>query len=155
MALLLSGNFIQTPFLDVLTILRLQKATGTLTCIIKNCEKQVYVKNGQIIFATSQDERDRFGETLVNIGMITRSQLNIVLEHHRKSSGIKKIGAIFVEHGFLTPKELFFGLKAQVRGILHSLLLVAEGDYKFEETIPPDVIPLQINIDELMREVNK
>jgi len=153
MALSLTGNLTETPFSDVITDLRLQTATGTLTCGAGTGARSVYVKSGQIIFATSNDERDRLGEVMVAAGKITRSQLERALSLHQKSAGLKKIGAIFVENGFVTPKDLFNGLKLQVRGIIHHLFLLTEGPYQFDERMPADVIPLQINMEELLREV--
>lgn len=153
MALSLSGNLIETLFSDVIAVLRQQKATGTLTCGTGTDEKSLYVKNGHIIFATSKDERDRLGEIMVKSGKITRGQLERALKLHQNSAGLKNIGAIFVENGFVSPKDLFNGLKMQVRGIIHSLLLLTEGPYHFEERLPADVIPLQINMEELLRDV--
>ena len=153
MALSLSGNLIETPFPDVLAVLRQQKATGTLTSGTGTDAKSLYVKNGHIIFATSKNERDRLGEIMVKSGKITRGQLERALKLHQNSAGLKKIGAIFVEHGFVSPKDLFNGLKMQVRGIIHSLFHLTEGPYTFEEGLPADVIPLQINMEEVLREV--
>ena len=153
MALSLSGNLIETPFSDVIAVLRQQKATGTLTCGTGTDEKSLYVKNGHIIFATSKDERDRLGEIMVKIGKITRGQLDRALKLHKNSAGLKKIGAIFVENGFVSPKDLFNGLKMQVHAIIYSLFLLTEGPYTFEERLPANVIPLQINMEELLREV--
>jgi len=153
MTLSLSGNLIETPFSDVIAVLRQQKATGTLTCGTGTDEKSLYVKNGHIIFATSKDERDRLGEIMVKNGNITRIQLERALKLHQNSAGLKKIGALFVEQGYVSPKDLFNGLKMQVRGIIHSLFLLTEGPYNFEERLPADVIPLQINMEELLREV--
>jgi len=153
MAFSLTGNLIETPFTDVITVLRQQKANGTLTCGFGIAARSVYVKSGQIIFATSQSERDRLGEVMVADGKITRSQLERALSLHKKSAGLKKIGAIFVENGFVTPKDLFNGLKLQVRGIIRQLFLMTEGPYQFDEVMPPEVIPLQINMEELLKEV--
>lgn len=153
MAITLSGNFSETPFSDVIAVLRLQKATGTLTCTQQGVDKHVHVKAGQIIFAMSADPKDRLGEVMVRSGKISRAQLTAGLDVHQKSMGVKKIGAVFVELGYVTPKELFLGLKLQVRGILQSLFLISEGSYRFAENMPPDVIPLQINMEELLREV--
>ena len=153
MALPLSGNLIEIPFSDVLADLHQRKATGTLTCGTGNAERSLYVKNGQIIFATSKDEQDRLGEVMVAAGKITRGQLEQALSLHQKGAGLKKIGAIFVEMGFVTPKDLFNGLKLQVRKIIHYLFLMTEGTYRFEERMPAEVIPLQINMEELLREV--
>jgi len=153
MALPLSGNFSETPFSDIITVLRLQKATGALACSVSGVRKTVYVKNGQIVFANSTDEKDRLGEVFVKAGMINRDQLASALELHKKSSGLRKTGAILVEMGFLSPKDLFSGLKQQVRGILHSLFIVEEGEFEFSEELPSEVIPLSIDIGELLREV--
>src|SRR5512137_658636 len=148
MALTLSGNLIEKPFSDIISVLQLQKATGTLTCGAGSDARSVYVKNGHIIFATSRDERDRLGEVMVAAGKISRSQLERALSLHQKSAGLKKIGAIFVESGFVTPKDLFNGLKLQVRGIIRHLVLMTEGPYQFDEGMPAEVIPLQINMEE-------
>jgi len=153
MALSLTGNLQDTPFSDVIAVLRQQNATGTLTCGTGTDEKALYVKSGHIVFATSKDERDRLGEILVKMGKITRGQLDRALKLHQNSAGLKKIGAIFVENGFVTPKDLFNGLKLQVRVIIHSLFLLTEGPYRFAEHLPADVIPLKINMEELLREV--
>ncbi|MDA8098777.1 MAG: DUF4388 domain-containing protein [Nitrospiraceae bacterium] len=155
MALSLSGNLKDTPLLDVLSILRLQKATGTLGCDVRGVGKSLYVQNGQIVFATSQDVQDRLGEVMVRAGKITRSQLTDALERHRTGDGRKKIGAYFVESGYVTPKELFNGLKLQVRSIIQSILALKDGGYRFDEVLPADVIPLQINIDELLQELQQ
>jgi hypothetical protein len=153
MALSLSGNLTETILSDVIAVLRQQKVTGTLTCGTGTDEKSLYVKNGHIIFATSKDERDRLGEIMVKNRMITRGQLERALKMHHNSAGFKKIGAIFVENGFVSPKDLFNGLKMQVRAIILSLLLLTEGRYDFKEQMPADVIPLQIDMEELLREV--
>ncbi len=153
MALAFSGNFSKTPLTDVISVLRQQKATGTLRCSVGTVDKCLYVQGGQIIFATSKDERDRLGEVMVREGKITRAQLTRSLELHQKSAGIKKIGAIFVENGYVSPKDLFNGLKVQVRTIISSLFLLHDGDYQFDEQLPPDIIPLPMNMEELLREV--
>lgn len=153
MGLRLSGNFREISFSDVLAVLRQQQATGTLVCVAQSVEKSIVVKDGQIIFASSRDERDRLGEIMVQAGKITRTQLNKAVSIHQKSAGLKKIGAIFVENGFVAPKDLFNGLKQQVRKIIQSLFLLNDGSYRFEETLPPDVIPLQINMEDLLREI--
>ncbi len=153
MALTLSGTLSETPLTDVISILRLRKATGTLTCTSAAVEKCLYVRGGEIIFATSKDERDRLGEIMVKEGKLSRAQLERALQIHQKSAGVKKIGSIFVESGYVSPKELFNGLKVQVRTIISSLFLLHDGHYRFDELLPPDIIPLPINMEELLRDV--
>jgi len=133
--------------------LRSSKATGSLALQKGGVEKRIYVKEGRIIFASSTDPRDRLGDSLVRAGKLSRANLEQALVLYKKSAGLKKMGAILVENGFVPPKELFNGLKIQVKDIIFSLLLWEEGAFVFEERLPVDVIQLQINIQELIAEL--
>ncbi len=117
--------------------------------------KSIHIRDGQIIFATSTDTSDRLGECLVKAGKITHTGLEQALKLYQKYSGLKKMGVILVESGLLPPRELFSGLRIQVKDIIFSLFLWREGDYQFEKRLPSDVIQLQINIQELIIEITK
>jgi hypothetical protein len=132
---------------------RRRTATGVLTLRAGAVTKSIYVKEGQIIFATSTEPHDRLGEILVKSGKITRDHLEQALQIYQKSGGLKKLGAILVEKGFLPPKELFDGLKIQVKEIILSLFLWSSGEYRFEESLPPDIIQLHIDFEALISEI--
>jgi len=153
MALPLSGNIQDVPLPAILQELQQANATGTLFVRCGSVEKSIQVKDGQIIFATSTDGQDRLGEMLVRAGMLSRERLEAALQEWRKNAGIKKIGAILVEKGFVSPKNLFSGLKSQVKDIIYSLFLLENAEFRFEQRLPPDVIHLQINLQELITEI--
>jgi len=153
MSFSLSGNIQDVPLPAILQELQQGKATGTLIVRSSSVEKSIQIKNGQIIFATSTDGQDRLGEMLVRTGMLSRENLEAALKEYQKHAGIKKIGAILVEHGFISPKNLFTGLKTQVKDIIYSLFLLDSAEYRFEERLSPDVIQLQINLQELITEI--
>ena len=153
MSIPLSGNIQVTPLPDILEQLQISKATGTLTVRGKDIVKTIHFKGGQIIFAASTDVKDRLGEILVGCCKLSRENLEHALQLSKKSAGLKKLGVILVENGLVTPKDLFTGLKTQVKDIIFSLFLWNEGAYRFEEHLPPDIIQLQINIQELIAEV--
>jgi len=148
-----SGNIKSTPLSDILEDLRQRKATGTLTLRRGNVEKSIHVKDGQIIFATSTEARDRLGESLVRAGKISKQNFEHALQLYKKHGGLKKMGAILVESGMVPPKELFSGLKIQVKDIIFSLFLWPDGNYLFDARLPSDVIQLQINFSELITEL--
>jgi len=148
-----SGNIRTTPLSDILEDLRQRKATGTLTVRRGEIEKGIYLKDGQIIFATSKEARDRLGDSLVRAGKITQENLEYALQLYKKHAGMKKMGAILVESGLVPPKELFSGLKIQVKDIIFSLFLWPDGTYQFEKRLPSDIIQLQINFSELITEI--
>src|SRR5574337_1204767 len=150
-----SGNIRNTPLPDVLEQLRQSKTTGTLTVCSSDNDivKCIYIKGGQIVFASSTDNHDRLGEILVRSGKLTREKLEHALRLYSKNAGLKKLGAILVENGLVNPKDLFSGLKTQVKDVIYSLFLWSEGDYHFEERLPSDIIQLQINFQELIAEI--
>jgi hypothetical protein len=149
----LSGNIREVPLPVILEDLQQRKSTGALIVRRSGVEKCVYVVDGQIVFATSTDGRDRLGETLVKAGLLTRENLEAALALFHKGAGIKKIGAILVENRFVSPKDLFSGLKMQVKEILYSLFLWDDAEYRFEERMSPDVIRLQFNLRDLLAEI--
>ncbi len=153
MSITLSGKISFTPLPDVLEQLRQRKATGILTVSSGNVKKSIYLKNGQIVFATSTSNQDRLGEILVKAGKLKREKLEYALKIYNKNSGIKKLGAILVENGLITSQDLFGGLKAQVKDIIYSLFLLDDGDYQFEDLLPSDIIQLQINFQDLIAEI--
>jgi uncharacterized protein DUF4388 len=153
MSIPLSGTIRSKPLSDILEDLRRRRATGVLAVRSGGVGKSVYVKDGQIVYATSTEPQDRLGEILVKAGKITRENLEHALRISNKSAGLKKLGAILVEKGFLPPKELFGGLKLQVKDIIFSLFLWREGEYRFEERLPPDIIQLHIDFEELISEI--
>ncbi len=153
MSLPLSGNIRDVPLSSILQELQWRKATGSLIVLRSGVEKCIHVKDGQIIFATSTDGHDRLGEILVKAGTLSRERLDAALVVYKKNAGIKKIGAILVEHGFVSPKDLFAGLKIQVKDIIYSLFLWDDAEYRFDGNLPPDIIRLQINLEELITEI--
>ncbi len=153
MPLPLSGNIKSIPLSDILEDLRLRRASGTLILRRGGIEKGIHVKDGQIIFATSSESKDRLGESLVRAGKITQKNFELALQQYKKHAGLKKMGAILVESGMVPPKELFSGLKIQVKDIIFSLFLWPDGVFEFDERLPSDVIQLQINFSELIAEI--
>lgn len=148
-----SGNLRTTPLSDVIEQLRQKKATGGLTVRKGGISKSIYLKSGQIVFATSTEAHDRLGEILVKAGKISQENMDYALQLYKKSAGLKKVGAVLVENGLVTPKELFSGLKIQVKDIIFSLFLWQDAEYQFEDRLPPDIIQLQINFQELIAEI--
>ena len=148
-----SGTIRAVPLSDILEDLRRRKKTGTLTVCRDNVSKSIYLEDGQVIFAASTDPGDWLGESLVKTGKLSQEKLDHALRLYNKHAGLKKMGAILVESGLVPPKELFTGLKIQVRDIIFSLFLWPDGDYRFEGRLPSGIIRLQINLQGLIPEI--
>ena len=153
MSIELSGKISFTPLVDVLEQLRRRKATGTLTVSSGTVKKCIYMKSGQIVFATSNLVQDRLGEILVKTGKLTLKDLEYATQLFKKNAGLKKLGAILVENKLIASKDLFGGLKDQVKDIIYSLILLDEGEYQFEDRFTSDIIELQFIFQDLIAEI--
>lgn len=140
-------------FPEILVHLHRNRKTGTLTVgIPTGVSKKVYLDKGSAVFASSTDEDDRLGEMLIKLGKITFEQYDRSVELLKQTG--KRQGAILVELGFLTPKDLVLGVKSQVREIIYSLFNIEDAEYEFEEGELPtrEVITLQMSMGNLIYE---
>jgi hypothetical protein len=146
----LKGNIRDVSLVRILVHLNRNRKTGTLAVSLPSAVKNIYLKMGDVIFASSTYADDRLGEMLLKAGKITVQQYDKSVEV-LKSTG-KKQGAILVELGYLTPKELFWGLKYQVNEIIQSLFLLEDSEYEFKENNLPahEVISLKMSIGNLI-----
>lgn len=148
----LSGTFQDITLTALLQSLLSSKASGTLTLQHNRMEKSIYLKEGNIVFASSNLPEDRLGNVLIHTGKMTQEQVAAALK--LKDATNKKFGATVVELGFLPPKELFEGLKLQVKEIIYSLFVWEEGDYHFTSgDLPPQTVPLVLDPVQLISEI--
>lgn len=103
-------------------VLFLLDETGTL--------RRFYFENGELIFALSNDRRERLGEVLVQNGLITMNQL---LEAERELAPGVKLGAVLTAKKFLTSRDLIKGVKLQIKTITKNALLLKKGTLFFAE----------------------
>lgn len=147
-----SGRLQDVALTDLLQNLLSAKATGILTLQHNGREKSIYIQGGNIVFAASNLPEDRLGNILVDAGQLTQAQVEAALKF--KGATRKKFGAIIVELGFLAPKELFDGLKLQVKEIIYSLFRWEEGAYHFTPgDLPRQTIPLVLDPVQLISEI--
>ena len=146
----LQGNIKDTSLVKILVHLNRSVKTGTLAVSTASAIKKIYLKMGDVIFASSTYEDDRLGEMLLKAGKITVEQYDESVEI-LKATG-KKQGAILVELGYLTPKELFWGLKYQVNEIIQGMFLLEDAQYEFREGDIPvqEVISLKMSMGNLI-----
>jgi curved DNA-binding protein CbpA len=148
----LTGRLAETPLPAVLRALQHGQATGILTVTRNDQTKFIYVKHGDMVFASSQYEDDRLGSMLLKENRISYVQYETSIRLMKESK--KRQGAILVEQGFLTPKELFQAVTTQVKGIILSLFTWLDGEYRFDEQkLPADeVIALRMSSGALIYE---
>jgi len=146
----LKGNIKDISLVKILVLLNRNRKTGTLAVSAASATKNIYMNMGDVIFASSTYADDRLGEMLLKAGKLTIEQYDKSVEI-LKSTG-KKQGAILVELGYLTPKEIFWGLKYQVNEIIQGMFTLEDAEYEFREGDIPaqEVISLKMSMGNLI-----
>ncbi|HVP31023.1 MAG TPA: DUF4388 domain-containing protein [Myxococcota bacterium] len=112
------------PLPDLLGLVHGASISGLLHFVHEDHAKAVYLHRGEVVFATSNQSIDRLGECLVRAGVLSIEQLR---QAERSFSPPDRFGKALVEKGFLTPRELWHGVKYQVEEIVRSLFVYDAG----------------------------
>ncbi len=123
--------------------------TGVLHFTKGNIKKSLYVKDGDIVFATSSDQRDRLGEILIKRGKCTEKDLENAVS---RLGGGKRLGAILTEDEKMSPEDLVENVTEQVKQIVFSIFEWDRGFYQYEEGNLPslELITLTQSTPELL-----
>ena len=139
------------PLAALLEALHGAERSGLLYYEHRDHAKWIYLSRGEVVFAASNQRVDRLGECLLRAGVLTLEQLR---EAERRFSPPERFGKVLVEHGFLTPRELWNGVKYQVEEIVRSLFAMPAGTLWFweGELQPDNVVRLALETRRLVAE---
>lgn len=126
---ILSGDFSEIRLPTLLMSLYRDRETGVLALEEGGIRKALYIKDGQVVYATSSDPDDRLGESLLRRGLITLAQ-------YEDASGQvlqgNKQGRALVDMGAITPSDLVESVTQQLYDIMFSLFGFRSGTYSLE-----------------------
>lgn len=131
-------------FSDLLIGLQRRGKTGILEVITGSRLTKIFFKNGDMIFANSNHEDDRFGEVLLKAGRITLDQYFEASKALAKTG--KRLGTILIELGYLRPGDLSNAVRHQVVEIIINLLPIECGFFEFIESSLPANEAITLNL---------
>ena len=123
------------------TVLR-HKVPGVLEISRDEIVKRIFIDNGSIIHASSNDRTDRLGAHLYRSGLLTRQQLAETMRE-REGSG-KLHGQLLIEGGLLSPADLYAAIRGQVESIVWSVFSWQSGELTFRIGQPDDPVKMRI-----------
>ena len=146
-----TGNLAQTCFPLLLARHHGDGSTGTIEVHEGLFQKKVYLREGRVIFAASNNRNDRLGEMLLRRGALK------VPDYMAASMEMvpgKRFGTLLVERGTLSADQLVWAVKEQVKEIVFALFDVRAASYMFREgeEAEEEVITLNLNTPELIRQ---
>lgn len=125
-------------FADFLLALHERQWSGVVIVSLNECEKKIYLRNGEIVFAASSLVDDRLGEVIYREGIIS---IDAWIEGAAKVTRLTKFGQALLGNGILKKQELWDMLKLQVIEIVRSIFLVERVFVRLQENArPPTMI---------------
>lgn len=135
---------------DILIGLQRSNATGVLRISDKSGSKKIFLKDGDIIFSSSDAKKDRLGEYLFRTRTITAEQYKSFVDALGKSN--KKEGAVLVDLKCVRPQEIPLRVRQMAEDVILDLFALEDGNYEFAEGPLPagEAIPLKLSAANLI-----
>jgi hypothetical protein len=143
-----SGSLEEHHVARLLVSLHQQKATGSLRLERAPLQKAVYIKEGLILFAASNDPKDQLASILVEEGKLGPDQMAVA--QARVSAG-NPLAKVLTELGYVSQRELADAARLKVEKILVDLYSWREGSFQFAEgSLPKGAIDLELSTPRLL-----
>jgi Domain of unknown function (DUF4388) len=135
----------QQPLPEILFTIAQYKVPGVVAILHQGNIKQIFVDEGNIIFAASNSPEDHLGEFLFRCGKITRVDYDKSTELMAQQKG-KWQGEILSDMGALQRDELTWAVRSHQQAIVWSLFNWFEGEVNFHLGKFRHSKPIQLDI---------
>jgi eukaryotic-like serine/threonine-protein kinase len=145
-----AGEFANTSPMRVLFRLMTARATGLLLVAVGGIKKEIYVRDGQPEYVSSNVASELFGNYLVTKGVLSDGELAMALAMMPHYGG--KLGDTLVGLGLLKPLEVFRHLTRQVRTKIIDVCTWNKGGFAWYagRENPREAFPLDFNAFEIL-----
>jgi tetratricopeptide (TPR) repeat protein len=146
------NRIIQYPVPLMLKKILKDKSSGELIVSGKNFTKNLFFREGALIYAKTDVIEERLGEILFKIGKINRNQFLSINKLITDKN--ERIGKILVQQRILSQRDLFFALIFQLRTIATSTFYLVSGEWNFVNKAPeiPDDSEFNIQLAGIIAE---
>lgn len=127
------GNLKTHRITDILLPLIETKKTGILVLQNGKYKKKLYLGNGEIVFASTNEAKEQLENRLLRQGIITDEQHQAYTQLLEENKERACSYNLLVKVGLLTPKELYTAVQLQIKDIIYSMFNMNSGLYYFKE----------------------
>ena len=144
------GSLAARDLAEIVHELSERRWTGLLIVSNGGVGKNLTIQDGRMVFASSSSPDERLGELLLRRGRISLRQY---VDAGAALAPGKRLGAVLVEQGVLTPKDLVKAVVDQVQEIIYGGFQWTEGQYRLNEgAISAESITLKISSPDIILE---
>jgi len=142
----LSGNLKTVGFSDLLQLLSTGKKSGLLEVKTSSRQKEVFFKDGNIIYASSvNSSEDLLGNMLLKRGKLSKSDLERAITLHKQTG--RQLGTTLVDMNIFEKAEIAECLKLQIEEVVYNLFSWPSGDFLFYEGEKPKNVSFLIELN--------
>ena len=116
---------------SLLQILSYEEKTGRLWIKSESNLIQIFLRNGNILFATESQKSNRIGSLLVNHGFIDQKALDTCLALSRERN--QGIGTTLVQEEYLTLNHLNTFLLRQAENTIYNVMFWESGEFIYKD----------------------
>ena len=138
------GDLSQTALPEILYTIDRFQVPGVIEASRDGVIKQVYIKEGNVVHATSTDRADSLGSYLQRSGVLSPDVFLETMRERERTQ--KRYGVLLIERGLLSPSEVYRAIRKQIEAIVWSLFYWQEGSVIFSigEFREPDSVRIQL-----------
>ena len=133
----IKGSLKEASLPDVIQLLFLGRRTGCLALADRHNFGTIYFDEGQIVYASIVNRRDRLGDILLRSGRISAEQLRAAVDR-QEGDREHKLGEILVQLGSLSREELQRYIRVQIEEAVYYLFTWISGTFNFEAGVRPE-----------------
>jgi hypothetical protein len=123
------GDLAEAGLAEILYSIDRFQVPGVIQAELGGVVKEVHLREGRIVHASSSDPDDSLGDFLLREERLTRPVYERLMQQRRDSE--LRLGALLVEEGLMSPRGAHEAVRQQVEAIVWSLFYWEEGAVTF------------------------
>jgi hypothetical protein len=138
------GDLSQTALPEILHTVDRFQVPGVIEAQLGGTIKRVFIKEGNVVHASSNDREDSLGRYLETSGLLSREAFDDTMRERERAH--KRYGVLLMERRLLSPGEIYRAIRKQIESIVWSLFYWQEGSVSFSigEFREPDSVRIQL-----------